>query len=65
MGDNTRLGSARGSGTDANVSMTVYGENGNSGVIKLDSVTNPFETGATDVSRNFNSWNSKILEFWI
>ncbi len=48
-GDNPRLGSVRGSGTDANVSMTVYGENGNSGVVKLDSVTNPFETGATDV----------------
>jgi hypothetical protein len=30
--------------------MTAYGVNGNSGLVKLESPTNPFETGATDVS---------------
>ena len=50
----TRIGYARGSGTDAIVSMTVYGENGNSGNVIL-AENNAFKTGATDVSQNLNS----------
>ena len=41
-------GDRRGAGTDANVYITIYGENGDSGKQKLTSGKNNFERGATD-----------------
>lgn len=38
-----------GSGTDANVFITIFGENGTSSERKLDSSENNFERGHTDV----------------
>lgn len=41
-------GDRRGAGTSANVSVTLYGEKGNSGVRKLEGGKNPFSRGQTD-----------------
>jgi len=42
-------GDRRGAGTSANVSVTLYGEKGNSGVRKLEGAKNPFARGGTDL----------------
>jgi hypothetical protein len=41
-------GDVRGAGTDANVSIELYGANGKSGPKKLDAKGNPFERAAQD-----------------
>ena len=41
-------GDRRGAGTNANVTATVYGEFGDSGILHLDSSANDFERGSTD-----------------
>ena len=46
----TYTGDVRGAGTDANVFIEIYGQNGQkSGAKKLDAKGNPFERAAVDV----------------
>ena len=41
----THTGDKWGAGTDANVLVTLFGENGSSGEFKLDNEENNFESG--------------------
>lgn len=41
----TYTGDRRGAGTDANVAITIFGEEGDSGEHKLDNARNNFERG--------------------
>jgi hypothetical protein len=42
------VGDVRGAGTDANVFITIFGENGDSGKVQLTGAKNNFERGQTD-----------------
>merc|ERR1712063_72207 len=44
-----KTGDRRGAGTNANVSICITGENGDTGDVTLDNSSNNFERGATDV----------------
>ncbi len=43
------LGNRRGAGTDANVYVTLYGENGDTGPRRLEAAKKPFQRGRTDI----------------
>ena len=57
----TYTGDVRGAGTDANVTITIFGENGDTGQHCLDNSRNNFEKGRSAIENCFTKHSQFLI----